>query len=250
MGDLRVYGAGSRRRPASPASRRSLAAGGLPAGVPNHLLARSLTSASPPAGPVLQRVFKVKKTEYRGDDKLPTIHGASRTDLQKLAQDDFDYGTLTDKGSVAAAMARYEERHRAASAPPPLDQIYAGYRTVWQDEAFADHDGSVVRATFQLDAMQGKHDVAFAADKDARKKAGGTKMPAGTDYPSLAQGVPAELTRARLAQIFAKKPRVGFDFSVQKAIQDDGYQYEISAMWEPVDDGIHLLVYYHCYPPE
>lgn len=97
--------------------------------------------------------------------------------------------------------------------------------------------------------MQGKHDAAFASGKDARKKAGGEQMPPGSDYRALAQGVPAELTRERLDEIFAKAARVPLDFSVQMVLQDDGYHYEISAMWAPVDEGRHLLVYYHCYPP-
>ena len=220
------------------------------AGVSNHLLARALSTGNPPAGAALQRVFQFNGKQVPRDAKVPRIHGVKATDLQKLAEDDaHDYGAITDAGSVAAAMQVYEARHRVVVALAPLDETYAGYRTVWNDDAFAEHNEQTVRATFQLDSMQGKHDSAFAADKDARKKAGGQQMPPQSDYATLAQGVPADLARERLDQIFSRAARVALDFSVQREVQDDGYHYEISARWAPLDEGLHLLVYYHCYPP-
>jgi hypothetical protein len=219
------------------------------AGVSNHLLARALSAANPPSGATLQRFFQFKGKQVPRDAKVPRIHGVSGTDLQKLAEDKHDYGAITDAGSVAAAMKVYATNNTVVEAPPALDEIYAGYKTVWNDDAFAEHDGKSVRATFQLDSMQGKHDAEFASDKDARKKAGGQQMPEGSDYESLAQGVPADLTRERLDEIFANATRAKLDFAVQKNVQSDGYQYEISAMWAPLDEGLHLLVYYHCYPP-
>lgn len=219
------------------------------AGVSNHLLARALSTGNPPAGATLQRVFQFRGKQVPGKAKVPKIHGVSATDLQKLADDEHDYGAITDATSVAAAMQVYEENHRVVVAPLPLDEMYAGYRTVWNDDAFAEHAGLRVRATFQLDSMQGKHDAEFASDKDARKKSGGQQMPPRSDYETLAQGVPADLTRQRSARIFEKPAREPLNFSVQKVRQADGYHYEISAMWAPLDEGRHLLVYYHCYPP-
>jgi hypothetical protein len=222
----------------------------VPAGVSNHLLARALSTGNPPASATLQRFFQFKGKEVPSEVKVPRIHGASPTDLQKLADDKKnDYGPITDAASVAAAIEQYEANNRVVVALPALDEIYAGYRTVWNDDAFAEHEELPVQATFQLDSMQGKHDAAFASGKDARKKTGGQQMPSGSDYAALAQGVPAALTRERLDQIFAKAARAPLDFSVQAIRQDDGYHYEISAMWAPRDEGRHLLVYYHCYPP-
>jgi hypothetical protein len=220
------------------------------AGVSNHLLARVLSTGTPPAGPILQRVFHYKGKEVPTEANVPRIHGVKDADLQKLAKDKHDYGTITDAASVAAAMVVYTTNNTVVQAPPPLDETYKGNKTVWDAPEFANYLGQSVRATFQLDAGQGKHDDGFAAaDKDARKESGGQKMPPGTDYESLAQGVPAALATARLTQIFANPARVKFDFSVQKKVQADGLQYEISAMWAPLAAGRHLLVFYHCYPP-
>lgn len=242
MADLRKDWPDSRRRHAAARGTDVAPAPAAlhQAGVSNHLLARAL----------LQRVFQFKGKEVPSDAKVPKIHGAKAADLQKLADDKaHDYGAITDAGSVAAAMQVYEARHRVVAKLPPLDETYAGYRTVWNDDAFAERDDQTVRATFQLDSMQGKHDSAFAADKDARKKAGGQQMPPQSDYAALAQRVPAALARERLDQIFNRAARVPLDFSVQREVQEDGYHYEISARWAPLDEGLHLLVYYHCYPP-
>jgi hypothetical protein len=251
MGDLRRDGPESRRRAAAQDPDAAPApAHTVPAGVSNQLLARALSTSNPPAGAMLQRVFQFKGKQIPGEAKVPRIHGVSPTDLQKLADDERDYGAITDARSVAAAMEVYERNHTVVEAPLPLDEMYAGYRTVWTDNAFAEHEGLSVRATFQLDSMQGKHDAEFASDKDARKKSGGQQMPPGSDYEALAQGVPAELARDRLDQIFENPARAPLNFSVQKIRQWDGYHYEISAMWAPLDEGrLHLLVYYHCYPP-
>lgn len=251
MPDLRTNGSKSRQRAvarnpeAVPASPHT-----LPEGVSNHLLARALLTGNPSVGATLQRFFQYNDKKVP-PAKVPRIHSASGTDLKKLADDkDHDYGAITDAASVAAAMERYTQNHTFVETPPELDEMFTGNRTVWDDAAFAEHDELPVRATFQLDSGQGKHDETFAAsDKGARKKAGGQKMPSGTDYRTLAQGVPADLTRDRLDQIFANPVRTKLDFSVQKSIQADGYQYEISAMWAPLDGGWHVLVYYHCYPP-
>ena len=252
MGDLRTDVRESwRRRAAAPEPEAAPAPAhiGL-AGVSNHLLARALSTGNPPAGAMLQRSFQYKRTQVSGKDKMPRIHGVKEADLKKLAEDDeHDYGTITDAASVALAMEKYRANHPVVVAQVALDQIYAGYRTVWNDDEFAEHEGQSVRATFQLDSMQGKHDAEFASDKDARKKSGGQQMPEGSDYPTLAQDVPAELTRRRLNQIFAQAARAPLNFSVQKIRQSDGYHYEISAMWAPLGEGRHLLVYYHCYPP-
>jgi hypothetical protein len=251
MGDLRAEGPKSRRRAAArhpdaaPAPART-----VPAGVSNHLLARVLSTGNPPAGATLQRVFQYKGKEVNDKSKMPTIHGAKAADLQKLAGDKkHDYGAITDAPSVAAAILQYATNNTVVVAPLALDEMYVGNVTVWNDDAFAQHTGQPVRATFQLDTGQGKHDAAFASGKDARKKTGGQQMPADTDYETLAQGVPAALTTARLTQIFAKAARETLDFAVQGTLQDDGYHYEISAMWTPLTVGRHILVYYHCYPP-
>lgn len=251
MGVLRTDGPESRRRAAARDPEAAPAPGHIfPAGVSNHLLARALSTGNPPAGATLQRVFKFKGKEVPREAKVPTIHGVSAIDLQNLAKDDHDYGTITTAASVQTAMGEYRRRHTVVEAPLALDEMHKGYKTVWTDDAFTEHNELSVRATFQLDSMQGKHDGKFASeDKDARKKTGGQQMPPDSDYEALAQGVPAALTRARLDDIWAKAARQPLNFSVQKFVQDDGFQYEISAMWAPVDDGLHLLVYYHCYPP-
>ena len=195
MADLRRDWPESRRRCAAARGTdvARTPAGVYQAGVSNHLLARALSTGNPPAGAALQRVFQFNGKQVPRDAKVPRIHGVKAADLQKLAEDDaHDYGAITDAGSVAAAMQVYEARHRVVVALAPLDETYAGYRTVWNDDAFAEHNEQTVRATFQLDSMQGEHDSAFAADKDARKKAGGQQMPPQSDYATLAQGVPAD----------------------------------------------------------
>jgi hypothetical protein len=236
--------------------RRAAARGGdaaptpqiVPAGVSNHLLARALSTGN--ASATLQRFFQYKGKRVSGDAKMPNIHGASAGDLQKLAKDgEHDYGAITDAASVTAAMQIYSANHQPVADTTPLPELFTGNRTVWTDDAFDQRQGQPVRATFQLDSMQGKHDDEFATGKDARKKGGGEKMPAGTDYAALAQEVPAELARERLGRIFGNGERKGFDFSVQKEIQADGLQYEMSAMWAREAGGFRLLVYYHCYPP-
>lgn len=250
MGGLRAHGASSRPRRTSADSVRPPSAEALPAGVPNHLLAR-LLSSTPPAVATIQRTFTHKKKKIPEEAKVPTIHGVSKLDLEKLANDkEYDYGEIKDRATFDAALAVYTERHRTAETVLPLDQSYAGYRTVSDDVSFAEFEGAPVRATFQLDSMQGKHDVQFASGPDARKKSGGSLMPRDTDYETLAQGVPAELTRARLGEIFATPERAAYNYSVQRAVQDDGYQYEISARWAATDAGRHVLVFYHCYPPK
>jgi len=215
----------------------------------DQLLARARSTGYPPAGATLQRKFTFKKKEYSRGDKMPAIHSVSPSDLQQLADDEYDYGTITNAGSVTLALATYRTRHPVVVTQTALDQLYAGYRTVWNDNAFAEHDGKPVRVTFQLDSGQGKHDEQFASDKDARKKSGGQQMPWGSNYAELAQDVPAKLTRDRLNQIFAKREREALDYSVQRTAQSDGFHYEISARWASVSEGRHILVYYHCYPP-
>jgi hypothetical protein len=236
MGDSRIDVPPARRRaPARGEIPEASEARAIPAGVSNHLLAR---------------VFQYKGTTYDRENsaKPPKIHGAKPGDLTKLAADDRDYGELGTKAKVDEAMVAYAAGHRAAAVATPLDAIYTGNRTVL-DDVELDHASGPVRATFQLDAMQGKHDVEFASGKDARKKKGGEKMPEGTDYAALAGVVPLELTTARLDDIFAKGERQALNFSVQKTVQGDGFQYEISAMWATTDEGRHVLVFYHCYPP-
>ena len=204
-----------------------------------------------PAGATLQRYFQFNGKEVTSKVKVPTIHGASATDLQKLADDKTnDYGPITDAASVTAAMLKYQANNRVVEQVLPLDEDFAGNQTVWNNNAFAVHAKQPVRATFQLDWNQGKHDTGFKPpDGNVRHKTGGAKMPPGSDYATLAQGVPAALAKARLTQIFAKAPREPFDFRVQKNVQADGLQYEISAQWAPLETGRHVLVYYHCYPP-
>ena len=216
--------------------------------VSNHLLASALAGASPPAGAMLQRIFKYKDKDVP-PAKLPSIYGVKEADLKKLAADPHPYGDITDPALRTAALDLCAQKNAVAKVLPPLDQVYAGYQTVWTNEEFTEHDGQTVRAIFQLDAMQGKHDAKFAGDKDARKKGGGEQMPEDSDYETLAQGVPADLTTERLADIFAKRPRTPLDFSVQKVRQWDGYHYEISAAWDRRGEDIDLVVYYHCYPP-
>jgi len=250
MGVSRTDRPERRRGDASPRDPEALPAPELSnlGAVSSHLLARALAGGSPPAGAMLQRDFK-----YKGKDvppaKLPSIHGVKAADLQKLAADKHPYGDITDPEALTAALESYAERNTVAKVLPALDQVYAGYQTVWTNEEFAEHDGQTVRAIFQLDAMQGKHDAKFAGDKDARKKGGGEQMPEDSDYETLAQGVPADLTTERLTDIFAKRARTPLDFSVQKVLQWDGFHYEISAVWDRRGEGIDLVVYYHCYPP-
>jgi hypothetical protein len=252
MRDLRTDGPEARRR---AAAREAEAANGpehmVLAGVSNHLLARALSTGNSPAGATLQRYFTHKRNVIDDKAKLPTIHGASANDLKKLADDTVnDYGAILDKDSVVAAMKKYEANHTVVAPVLALDESMTGHLTVWNDDAFALHAGQPVRATFQLDWNQGKHDTQFApSEGDPRHKAGGQKMPPGSDYATLAQGVPAELAKARLTQIFAKAAGTKLDFSVQKKIQADGLQYEMSAKWAPLAAGRHVLVYYHCYPP-
>ena len=91
----------------------------VPAAVSNHLLARALSTGSPSASATLQRVFKFKGKQVPVETKVPRIHGVSPTDLQKLADDEHDYGAIEGCRS-ARAMRR---TIRPASPPSTTTRI-------------------------------------------------------------------------------------------------------------------------------
>jgi hypothetical protein len=187
-----------------------------------------------------------------GRSALPSIQSVKPTDLALLAADTYDYGRLETLGEVQAAMVVYAGRHRKVEDAVPLDQVKIGHVTVWDSDEFAQEEVDVpVRVTFQLDWFQGKHDQPFMranSEADPRDM-DGTQMRRGLgQYATLAQGVPAALTSARMAQIFARPENTAYDFAVMGTMQSDGLYYEISAMWATAGPGRHVLVYYHCYP--
>jgi hypothetical protein len=116
-----------------------------------------LVGAAQAAPGSLQRVFshkgrKQKAASFGKDDAMPTIQGASKGDLLKLATDEHDYGQLENKAEVAEAMTEYARRHPVVAEKTPLDESQVGNVTVLEVPAFRRN----LRATFQLDWLQGK----------------------------------------------------------------------------------------------
>jgi hypothetical protein len=199
--------------------------------------------------------FKKQGNTINSKSKLVKIHGVKPKDLELLANDDdHDYGVITTKADVAAAMVIYDQRHQEVEEELPLDESIGGHLTVREEE---DVNQTVwvgnVRMTFQLDYFQGKHDQVIMAANSAGEKIRPmheTQMRQSKDqYEELAEDVPLTLAVEHLGAIFLKGEREVYDFAVMKTQQSDSLFYEISAKWATLGLGErHILVYYHCFP--
>ena len=204
---------------------------------------------------VLQRVFqhkgrKQKAATFGKGSTPPNIQGAKTADLQKLADDDHDYGAIEKKSDVDAALLVYATNHPVVVVKTPLDEAQLGNVTVLDVPAFSRN----TRVTFQVDWLQGKHDQPFMrAESDvAPRGMDGTQMRRSLEqYADLARGVPTALARQHMARILAKGEEVAHDFSIMGTKQSDGLYYEISGKWQSLGgNNRHVLIYYHCFPPE
>jgi hypothetical protein len=203
-------------------------------------------------GPVktaAQMKFTYKKTVYdKTSAKLPKIHGISSKDIENLAQSDEDFGELRDKSDFTESIEKMSAVIKK-TAKVPLADKFAGHHTVGSfTRAWVFRDKDSVDITCQLDWGQGKHDSKYSG-KDGRTKSGGEQVPEGFDYEGSAETTVLPLLQSKLDQLATKGEQEPLNFAVQMKQQSDGLHYEISAAWEVLDDSIHILVYYHCYPP-